>query len=218
MTNRKIGVLGSGDVGKSLSNGFLKYGFEVMRGSREPTKLSSWLEKSNSANAKIGTFEETAKFGDLLILSVKGTAAVSVLKNLPLELIKGKTIIDTSNPISDQPPVNGVLNFFTGPNESLFEQLQNTAPESNLVKAFSCVGNPLMIDPHFADGKPSMFICGNSVPAKSQVNEILTTFGWQTEDMGKSEAARAIEPLCMLSCIPGLLDNQWGHAFKLLKS
>lgn len=216
MGNLKIAVLGSGTVGEVLANGFLKYGYEVMRGSRNPSKLSDWKSK-NSKNAKIGTFEESALFGDILVLAVKGTVAEQVIKSLSPSSIKGKTIIDVTNPIADVPPTNGVLNFFTAANSSLMEVLQKVAPQANFVKAFSCVGGPFMVDPSFPGGKPTMFICGTSSQAKGKVREILTQFGWDTEDMGGVEAARAIEPLCILWCIPGLLNNKWGHAFKLLK-
>jgi 8-hydroxy-5-deazaflavin:NADPH oxidoreductase len=73
-----------------------------------------------------------------------------------------------------------------------------------------------MVNPQFKSGKPTMFICGNDEAAKLTVSGILDQFGWETADMGKAEAARAIEPLCMLRCIPGFLHNQWVHAFKLL--
>jgi hypothetical protein len=98
------------------------------------------------------------------------------------------------------------------------ERLQEHVPEAHFVKAFSCVGNQFMVDPQFKQGPPSMFICGNSKAAKSQVREILLKFGWEVEDMGGAEAARAIEPLCMLWCIPGFLNGTWSHAFKLLKA
>jgi predicted dinucleotide-binding enzyme len=113
--------------------------------------------------------------------------------------------------------VNGVIKFFTDLNESLLEKLQKNYPEINFVKAFNSVGNAFMVTPQFPGGKPTMFICGNDAAAKSAVQKILDQFGWETEDMGAMEAARAIEPLCMLWCIPGFTRNQWAHAFKLLK-
>lgn len=213
--NKKVAVLGSGVVGDVLANGFLKYGYEVMRGSRDPGKLKAW-QKGANGTAHVGNFAEAAAFADLVVLSVKGTAAETLVKSLAGSL-SGKTVIDTTNPIADSPPVHGVLSFFTGPNDSLFERLQKLAPKANFVKAFSCVGNTFMINPQFPSGKPTMFICGNDDSAKASVREILTTFGWETEDMGFSEAARAIEPLCMLWCIPGIAKNQWGHAFKMMK-
>ncbi len=216
MQTIKVAVLGSGVVGEVLANGFLKHGYAVMRGSRDPAKLKDWQSKAG-ANASVGTFEQAADFGELVVLSVKGGAAESLVKSLPEKAIAGKTIIDTTNPIADLPPTNGVLSFFTDLNGSLMERLQKIAPAANFVKAFSCVGNAWMVNPQFPAGKPTMFICGNNEQAKSEVQTILVQFGWQIEDMGKAESARAIEPLCMLWCIPGFLRNEWGHAFSLLK-
>jgi predicted dinucleotide-binding enzyme len=129
----------------------------------------------------------------------------------------GKPIIDATNPIADAPPENGVLKFFTDLDDSLMEQLQSAFPDLRFVKAFSSVGSSLMVDPQFKDGKPTMFICGNDDAAKNTVSGILDQFGWETEDMGTAAAARAIEPLCILWCIPGFQKNEWNHAFKLLK-
>jgi predicted dinucleotide-binding enzyme len=151
------------------------------------------------------------------VLAVKGTAALSILEKAGSSNLLDKTIIDATNPIEETPPVNGVLKFFTDQNYSLMEQLQSKFPKSNFVKSFSCVGSALMVNPDFGGIKPTMFIAGNSDSAKSQVKGILNTFGWEIEDMGKAEAARAIEPLCILWCIPGFLENRWMHAFKLLK-
>ena len=108
----------------------------------------------------------------------------------------------TRNPIEDAPPVNGVLQFFTKINESLMEQLQREFADAKFVKAFNSVGNALMMDPHFDGGRPTMFICGNDEAAKKTVTGILDQFGWETADMGSAEAARAIEPLCMLGASP----------------
>jgi predicted dinucleotide-binding enzyme len=97
------------------------------------------------------------------------------------------------------------------------EQLQRQYPRTRFVKAFSSVSSARMVNPRFEGGKPSMFICGNDDDAKQVVTGILEQFGWETEDMGAVEAARAIEPLCMLYCILGFNRDQWTHAFKLLK-
>ncbi len=210
----KIGVLGSGEVGKSLAAGFLKYGNEVMVGSRTPEKLDSW--KSQNPPASTGTFAAAAAFGELIVLAVNGEAAADVLRLAGAKNLSGKTVIDACNPIKDAPPVNGVLPFFTDINESLMEQLQREFAGANFVKSFNSVGSALMVNPQFKQGKPTMFICGNNDAAKETVRGILDQFGWETADMGKAEAARAIEPLSMLWCIPGFARNQWTHAFKLL--
>lgn len=214
--NKRIGILGSGDVGQTLANGFLKYGYEVMIGTRDKSKLVDW-KKNAGENAWIGSFEEASHFGYLVILAVKGSAAEVVLDLAGAANLHEKTVIDTCNPISDDAPDNGVLRFFTPPNFSLMEHLQEKYRRIHFVKAFSCVGNSQMVNPSFKDGKPTMFICGNNDKAKEQVEQVLQLFGWEWEDMGTAEAARAIEPLCILWCIPGFLKNEWTHAFKLLK-
>ena len=211
----RVGVLGSGVVGQTLAGGFLKHGHEVMIGSREPAKLDGCLRQHPGVRA--GTPGETAAFGELAVLAVKGTAAAAMLRTAGAKSLAGKAVIDATNPIADAPPVGGVLKFFTGLDESLMERLQNEFPQVHFVKAFSSVGNALMVDPQFPAGRPTMFICGNDHGAKVLVTGILDQFGWDTEDMGEAAAARAIEPLSMLWCIPGLRHNQWSHAFKLLK-
>ncbi len=133
------------------------------------------------------------------------------------ENLKGKKVVDVTNPIADGPPVNGVLRFYTTLDESQMERLQRAYPEARFVKAFNSVGAACMVNPTFQGGKPTMFICGNDETAKKSVTKILDQFGWETEDMGRAEAARAIEPLCMLWCIPGFARNDWVHAFKLLR-
>ena len=212
---KKIGVIGSGIVGQTLANGFVAKGFAVMRGSREPAKLADWKERAGPA-ASIGTFEQAARFGETVVLAVKGSAAEEAVAQCGTALA-GKVVLDTTNPIADLPPANGVLQLFTGPEESLMERLQRKAPSARFVKAFSCVGNAFMVDPDFDGVRPTMFIAGNDPAAKGAAREILDMFGWDVEDIGAAEGARAIEPLVMLWCAPGLLRNEWTHAFKLLK-
>ena len=211
-----IGILGSGAVGKALAIGFLNNGHKVMIGTGNPAKLEEWLNGAGSS-AAAGSFEDTAKFGEIIVLAVKGLAAKNVIEKAGVENLAGKTVIDTTNPIAETPPVNGVLQFFTGINSSLMEELQNKFKSANFVKAFSCVGSAVMVNPDFDGGKPTMFICGNNDSSKNVVKEILDNFGWEVEDMGTAEAARAIEPLCILWCIPGFRESRWTHAFRLLK-
>jgi 8-hydroxy-5-deazaflavin:NADPH oxidoreductase len=213
---KTVGILGSGAVGQVLGAGFIRHGYEAMIGTRTPAKLDEWKRKQGT-HGRVGTFEEAARFGEILVLATKGNAARAVMNLAGVQNFEGKTVIDTTNPIADQPPVNGVLRFFTTLDESLMEQLQLAVPKANFVKAFSSAGNASMVNPDFGGIKPSMFICGNNEAAKEEVRKILDLFGWETEDMGKAEGARAIEPLCMLWCIPGFLRNNWSHAFKLLK-
>ena len=210
----KIGILGSGDVAKALAAGFLKHGHDVKLGTRAPDKLADWVKK----NPKAGTasFSDAAKFGEVVVVAVKGTVVKDALRAATAANLAGKVVIDACNPIADAPPTNGVLKFYTNLDESLMEQLQREFKEARFVKAFNSVGSDFMVNPQFKGGKPTMFICGNDDSAKKAVGQILDQFGWEIADMGKAEAARAIEPLCMLWCIPGFLRNEWTHAFKLL--
>jgi len=209
----KVAILGSGAVGDTLSNGFLAKGHSVMRGTRDPAKLDAW-KKGAKGDAATGTFQEAAGWGEIAIVALKGTAAEAVVKSCATELA-GKLVMDTTNPIAEAPPQNGVLLYFTQQNDSLMEHLQKAAPQAKLVKAWSCVGNAMMIDPKLP-ATPTMFICGNDAGAKQQASEILKQFGWDALDMGGVEAARPIESLCQLWCIPGFQKNDWMHAFKML--
>jgi predicted dinucleotide-binding enzyme len=210
----KVGVLGSGDVAKTLAGGFIKHGHTVKVGSRNPAKVRDWAVRNSGSS--VGTFAEAAEFGELVVLAVKGNAAAEALMLAGKNNLAGKTVIDACNPIEDAPPDKGVLRFFTDINQSLMETLQIQFSEAHFVKAFNSVGFPCMVNPEFAGGKPTMFICGNDEAAKMQVAQINEQFGWETSDMGPMEAARAIEPLCMLWCIPGFTRDDWAHAFKLL--
>ena len=210
-----MGILGSGMVAQTLGTGFIKYGYEVMLGTRNAGKLSDWKQK-NSVGGHVGSFEDAAQFGDIIVLSVKGNVAADVIEMAGVKHLDGKTVIDTTNPIAADAPENGVLKFTTSLEESLMEILQERFPAIHFVKAFNSVGSVSMVNPGFSE-KPTMFTCGNNDAAKKTVHGILEAFGWEVADMGKATAARAIEPLCILWCIPGLLHNKWNHAFKLLQ-
>lgn len=206
----KVVVVGTGTVGKALGTGFKKHGYEVTLANRDGKKVEGW-------DGAVGNLMDVVGSADLVVLAVKGSAAEGLVKAID-GLLKGKTVIDVCNPISDVAPTNGVLGYFTSYDNSLLERLQKAAPEAHFVKAFNSVGAAYMVNPDFGGVKPTMFICGNDANAKKEVGKILDQFGWETADMGMVEAARAIEPLCMLWCIPGIAANDWSpRAFKLLK-
>jgi len=210
----KIGILGSGDVAQALAKGFLANSHQVAFGSRDATKLAEFV--AAHPGSQVTSVADAAAFGELLVVAVKGTVAESVLAAAG-EHLAGKVVIDANNPIAEAPPVNGVLQFFTGPNDSLGERLQARFPQARIVKAFNSVGSNFMVNPVFAGGTPTMFIAGNDTTAKATVAAIVKAFGWEVADMGAIESARALEPLCQLWCLPGFLHNQWSHAFKLLQ-
>jgi 8-hydroxy-5-deazaflavin:NADPH oxidoreductase len=210
----RVGILGSGGVAQTLGAGFMAKGHTVMLGTRSPDKLADWAGKNPGVT--IGSFADAAAYGELLVLAVKGTQASSALKLAGDANLKGKPVMDATNPIADAPPVDGVLQYFTTMNDSLMEQLQREFPEAKLVKAFNSVGAMLMVNPTLPGGPPTMFICGNDDGAKATVSGVVTSFGWEVMDLGTAVAARAIEPLCILWCIPGMRTGQWVRAFKML--
>ena len=167
----KVGILGSGDVAKALGGGFLKHGHAVTMGTREPAKLADWVKQN--PKGRVAGFADAAAFGELVVLSVKGTAALDVLRAANATNLAGKPVIDTTNPIADAPPTNGVLKFFTNLDESLLERLQREFADVRFVKAFNSVGNACMVNPQFKGGKPTMFMCGNDDAAKATVGGIL---------------------------------------------
>ncbi|MBC7829916.1 MAG: NAD(P)-binding domain-containing protein [Chitinophagaceae bacterium] len=213
----KIGIIGSGIVGQVLANAFKSEGHEVVLGTRNPDKKELGDFKSDHPSIPVYTFEKTAATAELIVLATAGSGAEEAIRIAGLHNFVDKIVIDTTNPIHHHPPVNGVLQYFTDINNSLMERIQQLLPEAKLVKAFNSVGNAVMYRPSLIEGTPTMFICGNDDEAKKTVTGILTSFGWETEDMGMVESARAIEPLCMLWCIPGFLRNSWSHAFRFLK-
>ena len=212
----KIGILGSGAVGQTLGAGFLKHGHHVMLGTRDQRKpeIAKWLQSTPGATA--GTFEQTAQFGELIVLCTAGKAAENAVALAGAENLASKTVMDATNPIAEVPPTGGILSFFTGPNDSLGERIQTLLPEAHVVKAFNSVGAGRMVNPSYTQGKPTMFYCGDHAEAKSTVARIIEQLGWTPYDCGGIVACRAIEPLCMLWCSRGFQHNLWDHAFALL--
>ncbi|HEY3159227.1 MAG TPA: NAD(P)-binding domain-containing protein [Vicinamibacterales bacterium] len=196
-----IGIIGSGEVAQSLAAGFLEHGHDVTLGTRHPDKLSEW--RASHPRARIASFAEAAASAEVVVLAVKGSAAAEAVRQAGAGNVAGKVVIDATNPIADGPPDHGVLKLFTTLDESLLERLQREFAGARFVKAFNSVGADLMVNPQLKGGPPSMFICGNDEVARGVVKG--------------AEAARAIEPLCLLWCIPGFLRDEWSHAFKLLR-
>jgi predicted dinucleotide-binding enzyme len=210
----KIGVLGSGIVARTLASGMRRRGHEVVLGTRDPARLGDWNREQ--LDIGVASFAEAAAFGDLLLLAVKGSVASRALRLAGTPNLSGKTVIDACNPVAEAAPVHGVVRYFTSLDDSLMERLQKEFQTARFVKAFNSVGHAQLIDPQWAGGPPSMFICGNDAGAKQQAGALLATLGWEAVDMGMVEAARAIEPLFMLWNIRALSEGDSAHAFKWL--
>lgn len=213
MEKVKVGVLGSGDVGKVLAGGFLKLGHEVRIGSRSPEKLSEWAANAGSG-ASTGTFAEAAKFGDIIVLATLGEGTQSAIEMAGADNFDGKVVIDATNPLDFS---SGGPQLSIGFNDSLGERVQRWLPKAKVVKAFNTVGNPHMIDPQFPGGPPTMFIAGNDADAKKLVTQVCEAWGWEVADLGGIEASRYLEPMCMTWVVYGIRTGQWNHAFKMLR-
>src|SRR5688572_3280777 len=170
----KVGILGSGIVGRVLASAFIKEDHDVMLGTRNTSKEEVVKWQSENPGGEIGSFEDTAEFGELIVLATGGSVTEEAIRMAGIENFSGKTVIDATNPIAPAPPENGVLKFFTDLNGSLMERLQKLLPTAKLVKAFNSVGSAFMYKPKFAGGTPTMFICGNDAAAKNEVTAILT--------------------------------------------
>ena len=209
----KVGILGSGDVGKALGKGFVKHGHEAKIGSREPSKLDAWV-KENGAKASAGSFADAAKFGDVIVLATLGNAVESVIGLAGKDSFDGKVVIDATNPLKFEPGQMPQLSI--SGNDSLGEQVQRWLPKAKVVKCFNTVGNAYMVDPKFEGGPPDMFIGGDDDGAKKKVSEILKELGWGVVDLGGITASRYLEPMCIVWVHHGLRSGKWNHAFKFL--
>jgi len=211
----KIGILGTGDVGRVLGEGFTALGHEVKIGSRDPQKaeVKEWLKKVGT-KASAGTFSEAAAFGDIAVLATSWTGTESAIRLAGPQNLAGKVVMDATNPLDFSA---GTPRLSVGHVDSAGEKVQGWLPQSKVVKAFNHVGNAHFIKPQFKDGPPTMFICGNDGGAKKTVTGLLETFGWSVIDIGGIEGSRLLEPLAMLWILYGFRTNTWSHAFKLLR-
>ena len=190
----KIGILGSGDVGKSFARAFAALEHEVKIGSRTPEKLNDFVAQAGE-HVTASTFEETARFADVIVLATLGVGTEEALKIAGAENFAGKVVIDATNPLEFMP--GGPPQLAVGHTDSLGERVQRWIPNARVVKAFNTVGNPLFFKPQFPGGPPDMFICGNDAEAKQIVSQICSDFGWGVVDIGRMQAARYLEPMCM---------------------
>jgi predicted dinucleotide-binding enzyme len=211
----RVGVLGTGDVGRSLGNAFLALGHDVCMGARDAKneKAAAWVARADG-HASAGTFADAAAFGELVVLATLGSAAQQILTPAVAAACAGKVVIDTTNPLDYS---QGKPRLAIGHTDSGGEQVQRLLPNAKVVKAFNTVGHALMFRPSLPGGPPDMFICGNDEGAKEQVTALLVDFGWKTIDLGPLESARYTEPMCMVWVHFGLRTQTWSHAFKLLR-
>jgi 8-hydroxy-5-deazaflavin:NADPH oxidoreductase len=212
----KVGILGSGDVARSLATGFVSTGHEVRLGTGHPDdpKFRSWLG-SAGPRVSAGSFREAAEFGEIVVVSTRGAAAVETVQAVGPGAFRGKVVIDTTNPLV--PSATGPATMFVGGTDSLWERIQRALPDARVVKAFNMIGHAHMVHPTFPGGPPDMLIAGDDAEAKRTVTGILTSFGWPVVDIGGIDGARALEPLCVAWIRSAMALKSWDVAFRLLR-
>lgn len=214
----KVGILGSGDVGRSLGLGFASHGHDVMIGTRHPDKpeLTEWRNKAGKG-ASVGSFSDTAAHGDVLVLRAQGAAAEAVIDLAGPKHFDGKVVIDVTNPLDlskGMPP-----GLFVGTSDSLGERIQRKVPAARVVKCFNIVSNATMIHPKMKDGVPDMLIAGNDEAAKKTVAGILKEWGWpEPIDLGGIDGARWLEAMVPLWVRVCQAVGSWSVAWRVLRS
>ena len=216
LAQSRVGVLGSGEVGRRLAAGFCSRGHDVMIGSRDPGKpeLREWLA-GDGAGVKAGTFGQAAAHGELLVLAVLGNAAEEAIADAGPENFSGKVVIDAMNPLDFSGGFPPRLSITGG--DSLGERVQRALPDAKVVKAFNTIGNPYFVDPGFSEGQPTMLIAGDDEGAKRTVGDVLADFGWSdVVDIGGIEGSRELEAICIAWVKIGGARGAWDHGFKLV--
>jgi predicted dinucleotide-binding enzyme len=212
MKNMNVGILGSGDVGKSFAHAFGALGHQVTIGSRSPEKLAEFVSGEGDRVIS-GTFEDAASAGDLIVLATHGVATEEAINLAGKQNFDHKVVIDATNPLDFS---TGAPRLSVGHTDSLGEQIQRAVPDARVVKAFNTVGNGFFFKPELPGGPPDMFIGGNDAEAKKLVSQVCEAFGWGVIDLGGIDASRLLEPMCMVWVLHGVLSGSWSHAFKML--
>jgi 8-hydroxy-5-deazaflavin:NADPH oxidoreductase len=214
---KKIGILGTGTVGKTIGSALLKLGYEVKMGSRTAENVSAMeFAKLGGAKASHGTFAEAAQFADVIMNCTLGMASLQALELAGKENLKGKTLIDISNPLDfskGMPPSLTICNT-----DSLGEQIQRSFPETHVVKTLNIVNCEVMVNPKKSGGDPSMFVCGNEAKAKEDTISLLKEFGWMDIiDLGDITNARGTEMLLPIWVRTYIATKNGYFAFKVIR-
>lgn len=214
MEPTRVGVIGSGQVGRALAAGFAAHGHEVTIGTRDPEAnedLQAWAAQHD--DVAIGTFAAAAEAGEIVVLATRGTAVEQAIETAGRDRFAGKVVIDATNPLDFS---GGGPALAVGHTDSGGEIVQRALPDARVVKAFNTVNFALMVDPQLPGGPHPMFIAGNDEAAKRVVAEILDDFGWRAFDVGPIERARELESLVLLWVAIGQRRGAFDHAFTLV--
>jgi 8-hydroxy-5-deazaflavin:NADPH oxidoreductase len=217
MQPTRVGVIGSGQVGRVLAAGFASRGHEVTIGTRAPEEndeLQAWAAQHDGV--AIGSFAGAAEAGEIVVLATRGAVVEQAIATAGPQHFAGKVVIDATNPLDFSGDGVGLT---VGHSDSGGEIVQRAIPDARVVKAFNTVGNGLMIEPQKDGGlreRPSMFIAGNDADAKSTVSDALADFGWDAVDVGDIRQSRQLESFCLLWVAVGnARGGKWDHAITL---
>lgn len=211
----KVGILGTGDVGKSLGRGFIALGHSVTMGARDAAnpKAAAWVQEAGP-RAAAGTFTTAVQNSEVVVLATLGTATEEVLRGVGPAPFKGKLVLDATNPLDMSA---GAPKLVGGVGDSGGERHQKLLPGAHVVKAFNTVGNAFFFKPDFPGGPPDMFLCGNDAAAKEQAAQICRDFGWGVVDVGGIDASHFLEGMCMVWVLSAMKTNRWAQAFKMIR-
>ena len=225
----RIGILGTGIVGQTLGLKLVQLDHSVMLGTRDPSKLdepkgydlnvgtlNTWLATAGH-DAGVGTFRDTADYGELLINALNGAICIDVLNDIEDKYLYGKTLLDVSNPVDIS---HGLpFSLFVKDTDSLGEMIQRTFPEVHVVKSLNTMGAKLMVNPkQVGNGDHTVFLSGNYLQAKAQVTKLLREFGWtDILDLGDISTARGAEMLISLGYAVIGAVNSPNIAFKIIR-
>jgi predicted dinucleotide-binding enzyme len=193
ITKMKIGILGTGGVGRTMAERLQGLGHEVMLGTRDVNAtmentsgtvmggppVKDWLAQNK--NVRLGSHAEAAAFGELIINATSGQGSVQALEQAGRQNLGNKVLLDISNPLDfskGMPPTLSICN-----DDSLGEKIQREFPELRVVKGFNTLSAPLMVNPKALPERTNLFICGNDTDAKNKVRELMNSFGWQNDDI-----------------------------------
>lgn len=210
-----IGIIGSGVVARTLAKGFLRSGHSVKLGTRDVGKLKDWVQEAGTDRATIGSNQEAAEFGELIVVATGWSGTEGAIELAGVGNFAGKVVIDVTNPldVSQGPPPKLAVQY----PESGGELVQRWLPEAKVVKAFNIISASIMINPHLEDGDPDLFIAGNDDRAKKVVSGIAKDWGWaNVHDLGDITNSYWLETFAMLWIYFGFRNNHWTHAFRLL--
>ena len=207
----KIAIIGTGTVGRTLASKLVELNHDVTIGTRNVVDKLTSTAKDNYGNPsfvewhkanskiKLGTFADSASFGEIVINATNGSNSVTALIQSGTKNLTAKVLIDIANPLdfsNGMPP--SLLPGLNNTN-SLGEEIQKTFPDTMVVKTLNTMWCGLMVNPKLiGNGDHINFISGNNEEAKIKVRKLLHQFGWTDEnivDLGDITAARATESL-----------------------